>query len=106
MRMLKPMLATLNTSRVKTLTARIGATERTRGSKWVKIRAKWLSAHPVCVMCEAKGYARPATQLDHIIPLWQGGKDDESNYQSLCVPCHDEKTAEEAKQRAGGGSRV
>ncbi len=99
MQMLKPRLATLNTSQVKTLTARIGATERTRGSKWVKIRAKWLSAHPLCVMCEAKGYAKPATQLDHIIPLWQGGKDDESNYQSLCVECHKDKTAAEARDR-------
>lgn len=99
MQMLKPRLATLNTSQVKTLTARIGATERTRGSKWVKIRAKWLSAHPLCVMCEAKGYAKPATQLDHIIPLWQGGKDDESNYQSLCDECHKDKTAEEARDR-------
>ena len=106
MRMIKPRLATLNTSPVKTLTARIGATERTRGSKWMKIRAKWLNAHPLCVECEGRGYARPATQLDHIIPLWQGGKDDESNYQSLCVECHAEKTAEEVKQRAWGASRV
>ena len=101
MRMIKPRLATLNTSQVKTLTARIGATERTRGSKWMKVRAKWFRDHPLCVMCEAKGYANPATQLDHIIPLWQGGKDDESNYQSLCDVCHKDKTAEEAKGRGG-----
>ena len=101
MKMLKPRIATLNTSPVKTLTARIGATERTRGSKWMKIRARWLREHPLCVMCEAKGYARPATQLDHIIPLIDGGKDDESNYQSLCEPCHKDKTAAEARGRGG-----
>ena len=100
MKMLKPRLATLNTSPVKTLTARIGATERTRGSKWMKIRARWLREHPLCVMCRAKGMdGIPATQLDHIIPLWRGGKDDESNYQSLCEPCHKDKTAEEARDR-------
>ncbi len=100
MQMLKPRLATLNTSPVKTLTARIGATERIRGSRWMKIRARWLSKHPLCVGCIAKGYTRPATQLDHITPLWAGGRDDESNYQSLCDECHKDKTAAEAKARS------
>jgi 5-methylcytosine-specific restriction endonuclease McrA len=34
-------------------------------------------------------------------PLWKGGADDEANLQSLCQPHHDEKTAQEAAERAG-----
>lgn len=41
-----------------------------------------------------------ADRLDHIQPIIDGGRDDDSNYQSLCSACHDVKTAEEAKARA------
>lgn len=75
------------------------AEQRIRGRKWMTIRARWFSDHPLCVTCEAKGYARAATQLDHIVPLIDGGKDDESNYQGLCEACHTDKTAREAKAR-------
>lgn len=103
LKMLKPRLATLSTDRVRVLDQRIGATPRQSGRKWMEVRAAWLSNHPLCVGCECKGYVRPAAVVDHVIPLWEGGADDESNYQSLCNPCHDEKTAAEATRRAGGG---
>lgn len=76
------------------------AEKRVRGRKWMSIRARWLREHPLCVMCDAKGFVRPANRLDHVLPLIDGGRDDESNYQSLCATCHDEKTAQEAKDRA------
>ncbi|MCZ2288563.1 MAG: HNH endonuclease [Anaerolineales bacterium] len=34
-----------------------------------------------------------ATMVDHIVPLRRGGRDDETNYQSLCVSCHNVKTS-------------
>ncbi len=37
-------------------------------------------------------------ELDHIVNIAQGGNDDESNLQSLCVPCHKEKTLKESRQ--------
>ncbi len=40
-----------------------------------------------------------AEEVDHVVPLWAGGADDESNYQSLCSPCHKVKTASEASAR-------
>lgn len=76
------------------------AEQRVRGRKWMSIRARWLGANPLCVACIANGYTRPANRLDHIVPLIDGGRDDESNYQSLCASCHDEKTAQEAKARS------
>lgn len=63
-------------------------------------RAAWLMAHPLCVLCERSGHVAAAVVLDHIVPLWKGGADDESNYQGLCDECHKAKTADEAKERA------
>jgi 5-methylcytosine-specific restriction protein A len=37
--------------------------------------------------------------IDHIVPLSENGKDDETNMQALCVDCHREKTSEEARTR-------
>lgn len=69
--------------------------ERQRGRKWMTIRARYLREHPLCVECERKGFARPATQLDHIVALVNGGTDDESNYQGLCDEHHKAKTAKD-----------
>lgn len=72
-------------------------TDRIRGRRLQRIRAQHFSAHPLCVMCQAKGRVRIATQLDHIVALENGGKDfdqDEGqNRQGLCDDCHKDKTA-------------
>ena len=47
------------------------------------IRAAFLNAHPLCVICLAKGRVAPATELDHIIALMHGGTE-QDNYQALC----------------------
>ena len=70
------------------------ATVRMRGENWTKLRRKWLTHNPLCVMCEAHGYFNMA---DHIVPLFKGGDDNENNYQSLCVDCHRIKTKEDLK---------
>ena len=41
---------------------------------------------------------------DHIVPLCEGGTDIKSNRQTLCQPCSDTKTQQEA-QRGRGGSK-
>jgi 5-methylcytosine-specific restriction endonuclease McrA len=44
------------------------------------------------------------TVVDHIVPLWKGGSDADSNKELLCqAPCHDAKTAREAAERARDG---
>ncbi len=52
-------------------------------------------------LCE-KGFVRRRAlwELDHIVPLIDGGSHDPSNLQTLCAPCHREKTALENRQRA------
>jgi len=39
-------------------------------------------------------------ELDHVVPLIDGGSHELANLQSLCTPCHKKKTADEARQRA------
>ena len=85
----KPMMQTRNPEAVK----------RVRGRAWMETRDRWFRAHPLCVECEKVGIVRAANRLDHRVPLIDGGVDDESNYQGLCDPCHDIKTAAEAKAR-------
>lgn len=53
-------------------------------------------AEDQCYQC-----ARPGPcDVDHITPLWAGGRHYLSNLQVLCRPCHREKTAREALLRA------
>lgn len=73
--------------------------ERKRGSAGVKDRDSIKRRD--CGMCRHCG--RLGRVVDHIVPLWAGGSDDESNKQLLCDACHNSKTKREAAQRAGGG---
>jgi 5-methylcytosine-specific restriction protein A len=65
------------------------------GLRWRAARKRYLSANPLCVMCLDIGRPRVATVVDHLVP--HRGDDrlfrDESNWQALCKPCRDRKTA-------------
>jgi 5-methylcytosine-specific restriction protein A len=39
-------------------------------------------------------------ELDHVVPLIDGGGHSDDNLQTLCTPCHTQKTAQEARERA------
>lgn len=39
-------------------------------------------------------------ELDHVIPLIDGGTHELANLQTLCTPCHKRKTSQEARDRA------
>lgn len=56
------------------------------------IRAAFLSANPLCVVCLAMKRIAPATELDHIVALMHGGGE-HGNYQALCHDCHQDKTS-------------
>jgi 5-methylcytosine-specific restriction protein A len=65
------------------------------GARWRKARLLYLQQHPLCVQCQAQGRVTLAGVVDHIrdhdgdqARFWS-----ESNWQSLCKPCHDAKTA-------------
>ncbi|WP_367847019.1 HNH endonuclease [Rhodoferax sp. WC2427] len=82
------------------------ATKRITGRKLQAMRADLFRRAPLCVACKALGVVMLATQRDHIIPLAEGGADDQSNEQGLCDACHDAKSLTEAsrgRHRAFGG---
>lgn len=60
-----------------------------RIKKQVHERDQW-----ICCRC---GRITMDLECDHIVNKAQGGTDDLSNLQSLCVPCHEEKTLLESK---------
>ena len=78
---------------------RASAASRGYDSRWRKQRAAYLRHHPLCVMCDAHGVATPATLVDHIVPLADGGTHAVDNLQSLCVQCHARKTGQDVRKR-------
>ena len=53
--------------------------------------------------CQKCGTVTLDLEVDHIVNLAQGGADDDSNLQALCVPCHKVKTAAESALGSGRG---
>ena len=94
---LKPRVSLLNPAsrlarRIDSDSWRAGKTtaERGYGGRWQAARKRFLSANPLCAMCQAQGYLAAASLVDHRQPhrgdpllFW-----DESNWQSLCERCH------------------
>lgn len=77
-------------------TKKPNATKRITGRRLQAMRASLFSRSPLCVHCDALGLVALATQRDHVIPLAEGGKDDETNEQGLCDACHEAKSLGEA----------
>jgi len=76
--------------------------QRGYGASWVRVRAKVLKrdAHLCqCRHCKAEGLVRPASEVDHIVPKFKGGTDDESNLQAINRECHERKSLEDAGSR-------
>jgi 5-methylcytosine-specific restriction protein A len=72
---------------------------RYRGARGVR-RAHFVidKADGICHVCGLGG----ADQADHVIPLSEGGADDLSNLAPIHrIPCHREKTANEAARARG-----
>jgi 5-methylcytosine-specific restriction protein A len=98
-------VGTLNTARAPSLTT---ATQRITGYTLQQIRKRVLTRAQgmcECLECRRPGAVPlPAEVVDHVIPLWEGGVEDrhnDDNRQALSIPCHEKKSAEEAKRRAG-----
>lgn len=73
------------------------AHQRGYSSVWRKARITYLCSHPLCVICATDNRVTPASVVDHIKPhkgdqvlFW-----DTDNWQALCEPCHNRKTASE-----------
>jgi len=73
------------------------ARERGYTRQWEKLRRVVLNEEPFCRQCGAR-----ADDVDHIIPLGQGGTNARENLQPLCRSCHNVKTRAE-REREGYG---
>ncbi len=82
------------------------AAKRMTGRRLQKARTELFARDPLCAECKRHGRVTLATQRDHIVPLEEGGADDDANVQGLCHACHDVKSKaerERGQQRARGG---
>jgi 5-methylcytosine-specific restriction protein A len=65
---------------------------------WQKQRKVELSKKPLCASCLLEGRVVQAEAIDHVFPHRQDDNKFRFNlFQSLCVPCHTNKTLEENK---------
>ena len=84
--------------RLRVLEAKAGTTPRIRGRAGQAMRRETLEAgRYTCVDC---GLVSLSNEVDHDIPLEQGGTDHEANRKVRCHECHAAKTKREAGQRA------
>ena len=96
-------LSQLKRSRGLVKDNRPNAAKRGYGSRWRRARDGHLRANPLCAECTREGITTIATLVDHIDPpkgdikkFW-----DRDNWQSLCTPHHNRKTA---RQDGGFGN--
>ena len=88
-------LQSIVTRRLPVLDTKAGSTPRLRGDTWMKIRRRvLLDGEFTCVDC---GLVSMSNQIDHDIPLEQGGSNDDSNLKIRCIACHEVKTKSENK---------
>ena len=94
---------TIVQSKAATLTVNEHA--RTCGRERQRLRESILAAAGglcQCDECRAKKRARIASEIDHYVPLWEGGTDDPTNLRAISRVCHRRKLAAEARRRFGG----
>lgn len=71
-----------------------------RSKEWRITRGLALQIEPLCRACNAIGLISPSSQVDHIVPISQGGdRLDMSNLQALCHTCHSRKTRIEQNEK-------
>ena len=98
---------TLNAFKGTVLKPRVGgvrATKRMTGRPMQRRNARFLSRNPLCAHClKTEDRPEPAIEVDHVVPLADGGADDWANLQGLCGPHHEAKTRKEDARRRRGG---
>ena len=92
---IKPGLKTISTGRI----INRPSYGQGRTGNWRTLRAKVLERDEYlcrCDACSASSDPLPAHEVDHIVPLSQGGKDNPENLRAINRDCHRIKTAAES----------
>jgi 5-methylcytosine-specific restriction protein A len=80
--------------------------KRITGRPLQRRRAELFAREPLCRECRKAGRVSEAVIRDHVVPLAEGGADDDDNVQPLCQTCSDAKSAGESargRRRWAGG---
>lgn len=80
---------------------RPSSTRRGYDQHWRRIRAQYLQSHPSCTYNRKCRPGTPATEVDHVIALSDGGTNAWHNLRASCKPCHSSKTARLDTPRRG-----
>lgn len=75
------------------------ARKRNRTSAFRELRNSVIAREPWCRVCMSEGRTTIAVEVDHFIPLKDGGTDRVTNLQPICSECHQDKTRRENKER-------
>jgi 5-methylcytosine-specific restriction protein A len=85
---------------------RQSSTARGYGAEWQRLRTVAMERDGyLCQPCKRKGKDTPAREVDHITPKAEGGTDSLDNLQAICIPCHKDKTQQEAARARGATHR-
>jgi hypothetical protein len=72
-------------------------------ARWRRVRTWYLRRNPICIGHPRGECFAPATTVDHIKPIADGGAAlDADNLQSFCASCHGRKTRDDLARRKGG----
>ena len=63
-------------------------TSKRYGRAWRLIRLQYIMLHPLCEQCKCEGRLTAAEEVHHVVPLTNGGTNDEGNLMALCKSCH------------------
>jgi len=86
---------------------RSALTPKRKAGRWLqRERAALFAREPLCRACAKQGRTSVAMIRDHIVPLFEGGKDTDANIQPLCFACSDAKTQAESRRGRFGGDRT
>lgn len=112
---IKPLVAMVRSNGPRTMASgfsdplRKSAADRGYGWDWQKLRLRILKRDGYicrCDRCKEDGVVRPAHEVDHRIPKFEGGTDADDNLQAINRDCHALKTQAEAKRALAAGIKL
>ena len=81
---------------------RTSAKSRGYGHHWAKLRKIVIARdNALCQPCLRNDIVQAGNEVDHVTPKAKGGTDDLGNLETICGPCHREKTARESAEAKG-----
>jgi 5-methylcytosine-specific restriction protein A len=71
-----------------------------QSSRWHRLSLAYRKNNRLCVECLKEGITKLSEEVDHIIPIVEGGNPwDLNNLQALCKSHHSQKTKREQKKK-------